>query len=140
MLDIEGMKRQHAEIGAVMAQAMRAIESGTVREKAEWFSRLLSDITARIQDHLETEDSEVYPLLVDSEDAAVRKTARQFQTNMGGLAEEFASYFRRYQTPAEVRQDPWRFTYETRRIFEQLQHRMRREETDLYPLLDKTRH
>jgi hemerythrin-like domain-containing protein len=140
VLDIESMKGQHAEIGAVMAQAMRAIESGTVTTNAEWFSQLLGDITTKIEDHLKIEDSEVYPLLVESEDAAVRRTAKQFQTNMGGLAEEFASFFRRYRTPAEVRHDPWRFTYETRRIFEQLRYRMQREETDLYPLLDQVRH
>jgi len=140
MVDIEAMKTQHAEIGKMMADAIGAISTSEVAVKAKAISAVLDDISTRVHDHLAMEDRDVYPVLVESDDKQVRRTANQFHTNMGGLAEEFDAYFARYRTPADIGRDPWLFTYETRRMFERMQYRMRREETDLYPLLKPTTH
>ncbi len=135
MIDIDSMKSQHSEISKVMADAVLAIDRGAAPSEAEAIRHLLQDISMRVRMHLETEDRDVYPILVQSDDPEVRRKAQQFRTNMGGLAEEFRSYFQRYASPAEIGRDPWLFSYETRRIFDRLKYRMRREENDLYPLL-----
>ena len=140
MVDIDSMKTQHAEIGKMTADTIGTINTSEVAVKAKAISAFLDDISTRIHDHLAVEDRDVYPVLVESDDKEVRRTANQFHTNMGGLAEEFDSYFARYRSPTDIGRDPWLFTYETRRIFERMQYRMRREETDLYPLLKGATH
>jgi hypothetical protein len=136
MIDVHGLKRQHAEIGTVIAAAMTAIDRGEVRANAQPITAMLNEMSRLIGSHLKIEDEEVYPVLVNRTEADIRRTARQFRDNMGGLAEEFHNYVARYRSPAAVSADLPLFCYESRRIFERLRYRMQREEHDLYPLLD----
>lgn len=138
MLDIEAMKRQHAEIRDAMNAAMNAIEKGPDDTDAEGLATRLAAIASKIDDHLKAEDEDVYPTLIESTRPEVRRVATQFHENMGGLADEFSSYFRRYGSRSAIDADPTLFTFETRRLFERMSYRMRREETDLYPLLGDT--
>lgn len=135
MIDVEQLKRQHAEIEEVMAGAMRVIGAGEVSSEATMLTAMLADISRLIGSHLAIEDSDVYPILVESMDPDVSRTARQFRDNMSGIAQELKGYAERYQQPADITGDIARFGYETRRIFERVRYRMRREENDLYPLL-----
>jgi|GEM_PF-2372634 len=137
MLDIDAMKHQHAEIGQAMSETMAAIDGGRAASEAPAVAALLGDISSQIHKHLATEDAEVYPVLADSDDPTIERTAKRFQANMGGLADEFDSYFGRYDSAEAIGRDPSLFGYETRTIFERLRHRMRREESDLYPRLDE---
>ena len=137
MLSIDHMKRQHAEIDAAMADAMRAIDGELPASDMGSVATLLSEISSMIDDHLRTEDGEVYEALIKYDDPEIKRAATQFHKNLGGLAEEFASYFKRYGSQAAIDANPGLFSYETRRLFERMRYRMQREETDLYPLLER---
>jgi hypothetical protein len=137
MIDIDSLKQQHAGISVAMNLSMAAIDGGQTTTDPWAISESLGSLSTCIHDHLKVEDEDVYPVLMDSGNAEVKRTATRFQTNMGGLAEEFESYFERYRSPDQISGDPALFNYETRRIFELLRHRMRREEKDLYPLLER---
>lgn len=84
MIDVEQLKRQHAEIDEVMAGAMEVIDAGEVSSKTTVLTAMLADISRLIGSHLAIEDSEVYPILVESMDPDVSRTARQFRDNMSG--------------------------------------------------------
>jgi hypothetical protein len=135
MIGIDELKQQHSDVREMMDQVMAAIDGGQATTAPGPISKMLGELKARIDSHLKVEDEDVYPVLVNSDNAELKRTATQFRTNMGGLAEEFESYFGRYSSADQISGDPGLFDYETRRLFELLRHRMRREEKDLYPLL-----
>lgn len=135
MVDVETLTKQHTVIRDAMAEVSLTIDRGNVASHATALDKLLKEIAAKTREHLDVEDQDVYPVLVESGDASVKKTAKQFQNNMGGLAKEFEGYFKRYGSDGDIVKDVPVFCYETRGIFERLRHRMRREEEDLYPLL-----
>lgn len=135
MVDADSLTEQHTAIREAMAEVGLTIDRGNVASHAPALNKLLNEIATKIREHLDVEDQDVYPLLVNSDDSRIEKIARQFQNNMGGLAEEFKGHFRRYNSDVDIVRDVAIFSYETRGIFERLRHRMRREEEDLYPLL-----
>jgi hypothetical protein len=140
MIGIDQLERQHGEIDKAMAAAMLAIDAGDASSSATSLATMLGDISRLIGSHLKIEDTEVYPILVESIDPDVSRTAQQFRDNMSGIALEFQAYVERYKVLANVTCDAPRFGYETRRIFDRIRYRMRREEVDLYPLLARPDH
>jgi hemerythrin HHE cation binding domain-containing protein len=133
--DVHLLETQHAEIDKAMTAVMRAIDAGEVSSQATSLAAMLNDISGLVDSHLATEDNELYPILVKSMDPQVGRTARQFRDNKSGIAQEFHGYIDRYKLPDDVTMNAALFRYETRRIFERIRYRMRREENDLYPLL-----
>jgi hypothetical protein len=135
MISVSRLERQHAEIHKAMAAVMLAIDAGEVSSKATSLTAMLDDISGLVGSHLDIEDSEVYPTLIESMDPDVRRTAQQFRDNMSGIAQEFEGYAEKYRVPGCITSNAALFCYETRRIFERLRYRMKREENDLYPLV-----
>lgn len=137
IIDIGSMKAQHTEIKKVLSDTLATIDAGKVPAECEVLAARLGYISNRIASRLHVEDMEVYPALVDSADPEVKKTARQLQTNMSGLAAECDGFFARYEMPKAIAKEPALFGYEARRLFERLRYRIQREESDLYPMLER---
>lgn len=76
----------------------------------------------------------LYPRLLISTDLRVARTARAFSNEMGSLAKEFTTYAQYWGSSAIERDWPG-YCRETARILADLTHRITREHTDLYPLL-----
>jgi iron-sulfur cluster repair protein YtfE (RIC family) len=114
------------ELAAVVARP-EAMEPAALYYLRRRFAQALSR-------HLEREDRILYPLVIAGNDPVAAETARRLREENGALAEEFADYGRRW-TAAAVQAD-WRcFGLETHDLLIDLQQRIAREETELYPRL-----
>lgn len=85
--------------------------------------------------HLAKEDKLLYPRLSQHVSVEARRVAERFAVEMGGLAAAFTAYIMDW--PIERAQRDWPvFATKTREVLAALQHRIRREERELYPLID----
>ena len=99
--------------------------------------KLLSNLAGKLNFHLAMEDQALYPRLMDRKDSDTRQLAKKFMDEMGGLGKVFTTYNDKWQVSA-IRKDPAGFLSETQTVFAALTKRIARENTELYPLADKT--
>jgi len=86
--------------------------------------------------HLKCEDWVLYPRLLASGDAALKRLAGEFVHETGHLAEEFMAYDARW-TAENVAGDWPGFCRETEAILDAIGMRIEREEADLYPAAER---
>lgn len=141
MSNLYRLKRQHAEIRKAVASAMLTLEGiAVVASKASDLATQLEEIAGLVNSHLRIEDSEIYPFLLQSRDTDVSHAAELFRTQMGGLAQDFAVFARKYAYPGSITAAGAAFSEEARTMFSKLRERMQREESDLYPLMARALH
>jgi len=127
-------RTQHNEI-LVIAKEMTTELKGEA--DAAVLRKLLSNLAGKLNFHLAMEDQALYPRLLERKDADAKKMAKQFMTEMGGLGKVFTTYNDKWQVSA-IRNDPAGFAGETAAVFAALTKRIQRENTELYPLADRT--
>jgi len=98
--------------------------------------KLLSNLAGKVNFHLAMEDKALYPRLMQ-QDPQAKAMAARFLKEMGGLAQVFIDYNNKWQVSA-IRSDLAGFSEETRKVLGALGHRISRENTELYPLADRT--
>ena len=63
--------------------------------------------------------------------------AQRFVDEMGGIAQAFTAYNEKWKTSASIQADAIGFINETKSIYSALTRRIEKENTILYPLMDK---
>ncbi|SUS05552.1 hypothetical protein DF3PB_20021 [uncultured Defluviicoccus sp.] len=135
------LKRQHAEIRKVMAGALLTLEGNTAAaSKASELASQLEEIADLVTSHLRIEDREIYPFLLQSRNADVSRAADLLRGQMGGLAQDFEAFARKYAYPGSITAGGAAFCEEARATFAKLRDRMQREERELYPLMARALH
>ena len=99
--------------------------------------KLLSNLAGKLNFHLAMEDQALYPRLMDRKDSDTKQLAKKFMDEMGGLGKVFTTYNDKWQVSV-IRKDPAGFQSETQAVFAALTKRIARENTELYPLADKS--
>jgi hemerythrin HHE cation binding domain-containing protein len=127
-------RQQHAEIleiaksiDACLAKLPGAI--GDVRAH-------LTALAGKVNLHLALEDEALYPRLRAHPDAKVQSVAKKFTEEMSGIKAAFQKYIATWSDVA-IRGDAAGFVAATKGLFAALGQRIQRENTELYPLLDK---
>ena len=77
------------------------------------------------------------PLLLLGTDERIKSIAHRFVTEMGGIADVVRDYNNIWASPSAIQQSPDAFITDTKNIFNALVERIEKENTELYPLLDK---
>ncbi len=132
----DNFRKQHAE----MVEAVKSIQSqlkpealaagvADVRNK-------LSQLFGKLSLHLAMEDNSLYPRYQKHADAKVRDVADRFAKEMNGVKPAIEAFSRKW-TEGGIKADPSGFCVEATRLFDVLADRIRRENTEFYPLLDK---
>lgn len=130
-------REQHDEIMRLVGEIQGLMQRIGDPEASNECRALLMSMTRKLTVHLSQEDSYLYPRLVGHEDKALRETAIMFQEEMGGLREGAKQWAVMWLAPGAIAREPARFLAETSGLFAQLEVRITREETQLYPLIDK---
>jgi hypothetical protein len=130
----EKFRTQHGEILAI-AKDMTSELKG--EGDAAVLRKLLSNLAGKLNFHLAMEDQALYPRLMERQDAEAKGLAKKFMDEMGGLGKVFGAYNDKWQISA-IRKDPAGFASETQAVFAALTKRIQRENTELYPLADRT--
>lgn len=135
MSNLEMLKKQHGEIQELIKN-INALISADPEAKVNDIAFHINALSGKLKMHLLSEDKFLYPALMQSSNPEVRDTAKEFNQEMGGLAERFGSFVQQYNTPFKILQNKNSFLADRRKIFSLIEERIRRENEKLYPLAE----
>ena len=135
MSSLKELRNDHAQLVKIVRELEVLIDRDTPPPPVDLFDvrRRLSSLLIA---HLKSEDWVLYPPLLESNDAHISRVARQFVDEMGGLAQAFTLFVERWDA-LSIESDWPRYRREAVGIIEALTKRIMRENTELYPLLER---
>ncbi len=136
MARIDMIKRQHKEIRDLMARMSAELEAGQLSKDAAKVRHLLSELGGKLTIHLAMEDKSLYPDLLKHPHERVRTTAKEYMEEMGGIADNFTNYIRKWPHPTAIQNSPEQFIRESGNILAVLSMRIDKEENELFPLAE----
>ncbi|GLQ49779.1 hemerythrin domain-containing protein [Dyella flava] len=135
-MDIEKFKREHVDLLAAVTDLRELVQAG-VQEHAEAIVHQLVTMSSVIKLHLAAEDRVLYPALINAADPRIAHTGKQFQEEMGDLAQAYTAFVSRWNLPAKISKDPQGFRSDANNVFKALHLRVQRENRELYPLAER---
>lgn len=133
---------QHKELSNLGKALLQLLDTRTLTEDAAPARRALATFSGRLRVHASMEQEALYPRLLESGDPQVVAKARALLGEVGALYEDFFGLMRRWAELPAIQGDPEGFAREVMAMLHKLNQRMRRENQELYPLvnaLDKAR-
>ncbi len=97
----------------------------------------LNELRGLLGEHFIAEDYLLYPALLHSESSEVAKLARQFQAELGCLAQRFERFCTHWSGTEKIRASPAAFNAEGRVLIEALLNRITLEDQTLYSAADR---
>jgi hemerythrin-like domain-containing protein len=138
MLITDDYRRQHEEILELISKLSGYLYEQKLKNDAQEARKILSKLSGALKVHLAMEDNSLYPRLLASKDEKIKKIARQFIEEIGGIAPVFNNYLNKWPNPASIESNPSEFINETNKLFNALKNRIERENNILYPLIDQS--
>lgn len=129
-------RKQHAELVDIVRSIEPLLDPAKLAAVADEARSLLSKLLGKLSLHLAMEDQSLYPRLEKHADAKVRDTAKKFAAEMNGVKPAVDAFANKWTTQ-ELRANPAGFCEEAKKLFAVLAERIRRENTQLYPLVDQ---
>lgn len=136
-MQTDKFKTQHQDMLQVVGDIAKHIQANTVPDNAAEIASNLAKLSGKIGIHLAMEDKSLYPRMIESGNPEAAQKAQQFQSEMGGLAEAFTTYKTKWVSPSKIAEDAATFAQETQGIVKALGDRIKREESELYPLAER---
>ena len=135
-MNIDKFKREHVDLLAAVTALRELVQAG-VQEHAEAILGQLVTMSAVIKLHLAAEDRVLYPALIGASDPRVAQTGKQFQEEMGDLAQVYTAFVSRWNLASKISHDPDGFRGDANNVFKALHLRVQRENRELYPLAEQ---
>lgn len=134
-MDASLFLKQHHEIMEIAQAIIEALHqpSITIDEAGDIRSKLVA-LSGKVITHLAAEDNAIYPRLLASKDPELARTAKEFATEMGGIAEAFEGYIGAWFSGKVIADRYPDFRSQSLAVFDKLAERISREENHLYKL------
>lgn len=129
--------RQHDEIIGIVTEIDKNLDNHSLMTKSQETANLLNLLAGKLTAHLTMEDKVLYPKLLSSSNAAIKKTTKEFIDEMGGLSTVFVTYVTKWQDANSIKENSQDFITETKNLFQALGARVEKENNILYPLAEK---
>jgi hemerythrin-like domain-containing protein len=137
-LRTEVFRRQHREILDVVRQLeVKLVLAASAPYTTDDIRGHLNELAGKLTVHLAMEDNALYPRVLDHGSPRLRKLAAEFMTDMGGIHERFREYLVRWSVPQRIQASTAEFVQETTVLLDALKRRIAREDTELYPMVDR---
>ncbi len=130
-------REQHADLLKIMKQITPHLNLDELNINVNIVRLLLSKLLGKLAIHLVMEDKSLYPEMLASNDERVKKSAKKFMKEMGGLAEAVTAYKKKWPSDLPIKEEPAEFIAETKVLFVALTNRIERENNELYKMLDE---
>lgn len=134
-MQIDKLKHQHVDILRRIA-ALRQLTHAGVAGNAQAIAEGIVGMSAVIKLHLAVEDQALYPALQRGADAGLAHLGRQYQDEMGPLAQVYDAFARRWNTAQRLRDDAEGFRADANDVLRRLHERMQRENREFYPRIE----
>ncbi len=136
-MELHEQNHKITELSNVLSYLINERSMCDTEVSCELFFRYVS----MVKDHLETEERELYQLLLMDSDNDVRNTGRKFLSGSGEIKRVFGQYLKRWCKGKELRiRDHEAFINDTRDIFSLVIRRIDDEIVHLYPTLLENGH
>lgn len=138
-MSLEVLAAREKEITEITStlKAMLSAEESRLDPVASVVRVLLSDLCSKVRQHIDKEDSELYPNLLEQADVEIRNLVWGFQASDRPLCKEFEQYYRRWlQSPDLSLSDE--FLVQTRALIEAVEERIERERAVMLPQLQES--
>lgn len=136
MARTDSLREQHKKALEIVSAIQADLNPTKLAQDAQAISANLSKLSGTIGVHLAMEDKSLYPAMMGSANAEVKKAADKFSKEMGNIGAVFGAYTKKWNA-GTIKSDPNAFITETKQIISVLGDRIKREEAELYPLADK---
>ncbi len=133
----ENYRRHHQELRGLLGEINSLLIAGKITDNLEAVSSVVRRLFGKFGTHLAIEDRALYPQAIASSDATLSALAKQFQTEMGSISEQFKDYRKKWPGPRAISADPEQFVKDTKDVIKAFNYRLDREEKELYELFDK---
>lgn len=130
-------RKHHDDLRAIVGRLEPMLVPARIAEDPAAVSKVVLDLFGKFSIHLAIEDNTLYPKCEAHADAALRRTAAEFKSEMGSLSQRFDAYKKAWAGPLAIGRDPAAFVAATREILGLFKARVEREESRLYDLFDK---
>ena len=134
-MDVDILKAQHRRIIRLASALGGLSETLKTSEDAAQARELMRSLDTALIEHLAIEDGELYPVLLTSDDAAVRQLAEAYVDDMGAVSGLWAHYLDKW-SQAAILSDRSRFAIATKGLIGALAHRVASENDTLYPAME----
>ncbi len=135
-VNIDRFKHDHV-VQMQMVTDLRGMVQAGVADNASAIAKQLIAMSSVIRMHLAAEDRVLYPVVAQARDPAIAEMGRRFQKEMGGLAASYMAFVGRWNGAKHIGADPEAFRVEANAVFKALHDRVHRENTDLYPVVER---
>ena len=131
-MDLLTLERQHNEIEEAILNIKQTISNNNIDQDAAEIAKQISILTGKLRVHLRTEDTSMYPYLLETGTDQVKALAKEYADEMGHISEGFMAYKDKFNTRTKIINNSEEFLRQTKEIFKVLEDRMTKEDTHLY--------
>lgn len=135
MPDLAKLRAEHMEIASIVLRLEHLIDRPNPPPQRELFD-LRRELSATLISHLKAEDWVLYPRLLASGDPQIVSVALAFSKEMGGLGAAYREHCEKWGADA-ITADWAGYCADSRHLLSALTHRIKRESSELYPLIEK---
>ncbi|AOP36139.1 hypothetical protein A0128_16675 [Leptospira tipperaryensis] len=135
-MDIEFYKNQHAEILSRLSEIESRL-GHEISENIENLSHELAGLSARLILHINMEENLVFPIVRDLIPNDESSLQNEFLKRATNLKIAFKEYNSRWSLPSSILERESEFRKETRMLIVSLRKIVKKEETEIYSILEK---
>lgn len=128
--------KQHNELADTVGKLSKFLEVRKLVSNLDEVQLHLSVLSRILNAHLLMEDRGLYPVMLEHGNATAKELARLYIDEMGGLKTAFIEYSVNWKEN-RISDNPEKFIEETKSIFNVLESRVEKENTILYPFVEK---
>jgi hypothetical protein len=128
--------RQHEELNALAKTLLMTLDTRTLEIDPGPARKALAAFSGRLRVHAAMEQEALYPRLLASGHAPTVAKARELLNEVGDIYQLFFAFVEQFADGEAIRRDPEGFSRETMKVLHRLRLRMKRENEELYPLVN----
>ncbi len=136
MTRIERLYSQHEELVNLVTEMVSIVTKDYIQNHYSKFVRKFLHLLSEIRIHLSLEDKILYPKLLNHENEKIRILAREFSDEMGGIIGDINTFKMDWVHLVKAPSNLDEFIKNINRIFNVLGSRIKRENEDLFPLIE----
>ena len=136
MARMDNFRRQHGEVLQVIQEITGKLDPDWDNAEATQVSSLVANLLGKLKIHLAMEDDALYPELLQHPEQKVRDLATKYVNEMGSLKSEVDALRKKWGSASAIQADPTSFIRELQWLFAALRERVKKENDELYPLVD----
>lgn len=137
MSETQHFREQHEEMLQIASKILAQLSIDKLTKDAGEVRSLLSTLLGKLSVHLVMEDKSLYPHLLEHPDEQIKSVTAEFIDEMGNIGKLVTEYKNKWPSKSAIEKNPAGFIEETRVILNALANRIKKENNELYKLVDE---